>query len=158
MLFETLEDNIIARLNSKIASGTVEIEVMPDVEKDFVRPTTKGRITVCYKESDYNPLLSTGPVIQKETQQIELYLQATKRRGLYGIYDLFNKSRLALVGFTPDNCDTKIQGVKFDFWLRENNMWIYRFLISTTSRLVEDYEKDEDEIGGGLQSTEGEEV
>jgi hypothetical protein len=134
MFFETFENDIKNRLVAKVGSG-ITVEVLPEKQSDFATPFDKGKISVCYKMSDFDKPKSTGHTVQQEDMQAELVIQARNLRGVNGVYDIFNKARLAVVGFMPTHCG-RVYGVSFKFEERTDAVWTYVFTIAARSEMV----------------------
>ena len=137
MFFELLENDIVNKLTSDLGSA-IQVEAMPDNQAQFSRPFVKSRVDVCYKNSDFDTPNSVYTISQHETQQLELAIQARQRRGLNGIYDVVNKVRKSIVGFSPTHC-SKIYLKKFipeDF---KDNLWYYTLVIECKTLINEDY-------------------
>lgn len=135
MFFEQLEKDIQQRLKDKVGTG-IEVELLPEREADFRRPFQAGRLSVCYKQSDFDKPLSTAQISQDEDQTFEVVIQARALRGLHGIYDLANRTRIALVGYIPTNA-RRVSAVSFKFEAKEENLWVYVFTFTTKSTIVE---------------------
>lgn len=135
MFFEQLEKDTRDRLVAKVGTG-IQVEVMPERELDFRRPFERGRLSVCYKQSEFDKPLSTNQISQDEEQLIEVVIQARALRGVHGIYDLAERTRKALVGFRPTN-SRKMYAMSFKFEMKEENLWIYVYTFATKSTIVE---------------------
>ncbi len=135
MFIEKLEIDTVKRLKDKVGNG-IDVEVMPETEAAFTRPFSTGRLSVCYKQSDFDKPRSTAEISQDEEQTIEVIIQARTLRKTHGIYDLAERTRKALVGFIPTNC-RRMYAVSFKFENRENNLWVYVYTFATKSTIVE---------------------
>lgn len=135
MFIEQLEIDIEKQLRAKIGTG-IDVEVMPETEAGFSRPFAKGRLSVCYKQSEFDKPRSTAEISQDEEQTIEVIIQSRTLRKTHGIYDLAERTRKALVGFMPKHC-RRIYAVSFKFESRETNLWVYVYTFATRSTIVE---------------------
>lgn len=134
MFFEQFENDIKNRLVAKVGTG-IDVEVLPEKQSDFATPFSKTKVSVCYKMSDYEKPKSTHHVVQQEDMQAELVIQGRNLRGVNGVYDAFNKVRLAIIGFKPTHCGL-IYGVSFKFEERTEGIWTYVFTIAARSEMV----------------------
>lgn len=134
MLYETLENEIKARLVAKITEFVPLIEVVPEKQEDY-KKGEKGAITVVYQSSKWDKPKSTGYTVQEETMAIDLFIKCKNLRGVNGIWDLQNKARLALVGWAPSNCN-RLFAMSFDFVKREDGIFTYVFTVGGMSQAV----------------------
>jgi len=140
-LAEVQEEEIKARIATKLGN-TVECEVVPEKTVDFKRSiTTKPVITVAYSGADYPALKSTNEVSQTSEETFEIMIRAKLLRGTNGVYDLKDKIRKAVVGFTPSSCG-KIYLKSFKLENFEENLWMHSFRIACTSLNVEDFSEE----------------
>ncbi len=141
-LAETQEGEIRARLATKLGVS-IECEVVPEKTVDFKRSVVlKPIITVAYSGADYPALKSTQEVSQTSEEVFEIVIRAKLLRGTNGVYDLKDKIRKAVVGFSPSSCG-KIYLKSFKLENFEENLWMYSFKIACTSLNVEDFSEEE---------------
>lgn len=139
---ELQEKEIADRIAFKINDPTnIDVEVLPDGLDAYRRPFKKGRISVSFDMSKYGDVDDLSFIKQDDTMHFCIILQCRKRRDTYGLYDLFNKAKLSIIGFRPTNC-AKIYGVSFDFVDRQEDVWLYEFKIACKNMMVEDYNDD----------------
>lgn len=137
MNYEAIEDSIKNRLAAKLAAG-IDAKVMEDTEADVNRPVTSPRATVCFFASDFDPSRSTAQISQDDTATFAIMITARKRRGLKGVYDIYNQCAKWLLGWTPTGCSQKIQFKKFQFELNEDGWYTFGLYLETKAMMVED--------------------
>jgi len=146
MNYETAEEQIRTRLAAKLGSN-VEARVLPEDEAEYGKiAVAKPRVTVSYKMSDFPTgeraskasSRTLGSFVSQEEQIVfEITMESRKLRGRNGLYDVLTKTKKALLGFTPSDCQ-KLQVLKFGFVERTESLFIYQLLISTTTTIVEE--------------------
>lgn len=145
MNYEAIENDIISRLQARIDPTVVDIELLPETESELTRPVSKNRVTVAYRYSDFpqtmqkslSEIRSTSSIVQNEIVCLEVVLRSRKLRGASGLYDLIEKVRKAILGFSPLNCD-KIFITKYGFTEFSDSTWMHTLEIGCVSLLVED--------------------
>jgi len=140
MFFEVQEIDIVTKLTADI-SAAADVQLLPETQADFVKPFSKSRVLVCYKQSEFADTQDSGFVAQQETEQFELIIQARKLRGSGGIYAIAEAVRKSLVGFSPTSGD-KIYLVKFVFTDRTDAEWSYTMTVAFKSLIIEDYSEN----------------
>ena len=135
MFIEQTEKDIAKRLESKVGTGIL-VEVLPEREADFRRPFEKGRLSVCYKQSEIEKPRSTNEISQDAEYTVEVVIQSRALRGVHGIYDLADRTERALVGFRTKN-GRKMYGVSFKFEMKDDNLWAYIYTFAFKSTIVE---------------------
>jgi hypothetical protein len=108
--YAKLEDSIIQRLEPLRALG-FEVVALPDRDSEYERPFKFGRVTVAYKnsifsEDGHNPkptIFSTNEIVQKETAELEIIIQARVLRTDKGVHWLKQAVTKQLVGHMPDS-------------------------------------------------------
>lgn len=139
MLFETFENDIVSRLQSKLngatANSVIEVEALPENQAQMQRPFDKARVTVVYLMSDFQKPKATGHTVQQEDMQADIAIYARKIRGENGIYDVVEKVTKALFGFKPTHCGM-IYGLQFKFDKREDALWCYTLTIAAPTNVV----------------------
>jgi Gp37 protein len=104
MNYEQLEDAITARLTAKLPND-YRVIVMEDSEAEMARPVTMPQVAVCYLQSDYDRAQSNSHVSQSEQPTFMIMLTCRKRRGVLGIYALYDLVCKCLLGWIPPNKD-----------------------------------------------------
>lgn len=143
MNYQQAEADIVTRLQP-FSGDDLEIVPLPENLKDFERPFTKGKITVCYKGSKWDKPHSTQQISQKEELTFEISMQSRFLRGSKGIYAIKYMVTKALLGFMPTDCDrmyaheSGMTGVA----TQNDGVWTYSYLLCCTSLVVEDFEED----------------
>lgn len=146
MNYETLEDEIVARLLPFMTVG-VTVEKIPELEADRLKPLpTKAKFTVIYAGSEYGNALSTAQISQEEKIFIQILIESTFLRGSLGVYNLASVLKKALTGFMPSGCRriqvTKHHTIGGENAEKINNMWNYNVIFQTTALHVEDFTED----------------
>lgn len=146
MNYETLENEIVARLTPFVTVG-ITVEKIPELESERTKPLpTKARFTVIYAGSEYGSSLSTSQVSQEEKIFIQILIESTFLRGSLGVYNLASVLKKALTGFQPSGCRriqvTKHHTIGGEEAQKINNMWNYNVIFQTTSIHVEDFKED----------------
>lgn len=149
MFYELLETETVARIAAKVVSQYLT-EKLPENQADYNRPFVKGKITVAYKKSQFNTPKSTGHTVQEEGMQLEIVLCAKKLRGPDGIYEMFDKTRRALIGWRPSHCG-RMYAVSFELETRQDGLFYYIFTVGAVSQLVMEADIDNDPAVSELQ-------
>lgn len=135
---ETWENELEAQLNSKLGSAIL-VEVLPEKVAAFKRAVTdKPIVSVCYHNADYATPKSSAQIVQDSTEVFQIMIRCKFRRGENGIWDLKERIRIALVGFSPSSCG-KLGLKKFQFENFEESLWTYSLEFSCPSMVVEDF-------------------
>lgn len=144
MRIERMMLDIVERLQP-LATDGVEVQVLPDVQAEFERPTAnKGRLSVVFFEmKPSGPMKSAGRTVQEMDMTFHLMIHATKMEGPFGISDLHNRARKLLIGYDPTDCDDISHGgLMFSRYL--TSLWEYNMILNTKTLLVEDYTESPD--------------
>ena len=168
MNYEQLETDIVARLQPFMPTG-VDVMKLPESEKDLEGlPFQNGRITVCYKGSDYgdgqrgaNLMRSTAQMVQNEQLQVEIVIQSRfLRTGNDSAHKLLALIKRALVGFSPANCDRMYIHKQIMLPDEREVADIYTFVQSfeCTSLIVEDFDDTSEDIALISQITVNDQV
>lgn len=151
MFIEPTENDLKNRIEAKevtaITEGKLEVELLPENETAFKRPTSKGRISICFFKAEFAKSEAIDAIAQACTNRFEIFIMAKAKRGDFGIYDLYDRCRKAIIGYEPA-AHKKFFATKMEYWLRESGLWIYRFEVGGECMLVE--KPDEPEEFGNL--------
>lgn len=142
MNLEQIEIDIKNRLTAKLP-GAIEVEILPENEKDYKKPFANCKISVCYGLSEFAKPKSTGYIVQQEDIQVELFIRGRKLRGVNQVWDAKNKALKALIGFMPTDC-RRIFGVGFRIESREDGLFSYVLTLAMGSELVEDFDENDE--------------
>lgn len=147
MFIEETETDLLARLQQleaqAISDANLEVELLPDNETAFRRPTTKGRISVVFFESKYGDSVSIDLVNQPVRNSFAVFVMAKSQRGNFGVHDLYKRACKALIGYSPVKHETRLSAEgKYELWMRESNLWVYRFQICADTMLRQAVEPD----------------
>lgn len=148
---EVQENDIRQRLIDKINDSNIDIEVLPDALDAWRRPFEKGRISVTYDMSKYGKVDEIGLIKQEDVMHFCLFIQCRTRQGEYGLYDLFNRSKKAVIGYAPTHC-SKIYGISFEHVERAQDVWVYEFKIACNNILVENFDTDDGNFAPSFNS------
>jgi len=141
--YAKLEDAIVARLEPLRALG-YEVVALPDRDADYERPFKFGRVTVAYKASLFNddgfngrPMIySTNEVVQKETADVEVVIQARVLRGDKGVHWLKQAVSKQLIGWQPDSWG-RLYCKEYRFVEHADGIFTYALTIACTGLLVQ---------------------
>ena len=148
MIYEQIEDAIIARLSPALTAAGIDLVKLPETEAEMERPFENGRVTVCFKRATYgdpgdNRMRSTGNMVQNETVHIELVVQSRwLRLPNKGVYDVWDKCRRGLLGFRPADGDGMYLK-EFEFYDKPTGIWSFASTFCTDRLVVEDYDESE---------------
>lgn len=163
MNYEQVETDIVNRLAPFMPFG-VDVMKLPETENDLNgKPFRNGRITVCYKGSDFgdgigqsNPLRSTAQTVQQEQLQIEIVVQSRLlRTGNDSGLKLIQLVKRALAGFKPTHCDRMHLIKQLLLPDDKGGSDIYTFVQSfeCTSLVVEEFDSTSEDIAVITQIT-----
>jgi hypothetical protein len=152
MNYGELELDIVARLVTLTNLHDAEVVPMPENQAAFKTPYIKPRVTVSWNSSDFMngksgdrpPGNATDGIVQEETIDIHLEIQARDLRGTHGIYNLIEEAKKRLVNYEPLNGELdkiKLKVIKYDAF--QDNVWTYLLVATTVGKVVGDY-SDED--------------
>jgi hypothetical protein len=108
MTYERIEDLYLERLAPLTDYGFV-IQAMPDAKEDMERPATHSRVTVAYGASRYGDktspgrpeILAMGMALEEEFVELNIVVEARRKRGPSGLYEGLELSRRLLHGWVP---------------------------------------------------------
>lgn len=143
MNYGSLEDAIVSRLEPLRALG-FEVIALPDNNADYERPFRFGRVTVAYKGSMFNDdgmsgrpmVFSTSEVVQKETAEIEVVVQARFIRSNQGIYKLVQHVFTLLLGYEPDSWG-RLYGREHRYVEHADGIWTYSITLFSNALRVQ---------------------
>lgn len=146
-IYEDIENSIVDQLAS-LVGPSIDVVPLPENEASYVKPNSKNRITVMYRESKFgdsnSPVVSIGKVAQDETVFVEVVIESRRLRGASGVYAIWDALKILLLGFTPNDCD-RLKLV--DFGLepkdRKDQTWTYVGVFCCTRLEVE---KDPEDV------------
>lgn len=137
MFFELTETDIKNKLTADLGVN-IEVEILPESQAAYKRALQKPKVDICYQKSTYqNPRIPHN-IIQDEVMSFEIVITAKLRRGTNGIYDVFEKVRRSIIGFTPRHC-RQIYAKSFGLERYEDNLWHFSFVVECESTLVENF-------------------
>lgn len=91
---------------------------MPDTEAEYRKAFVKPRLTVIFTGAKFGTRTGTDPVRQLETVALQVNVQSKRLYTNDGIYPLVEATRLALLGFRPEDCQpmtlVEVQAVSHD--------------------------------------------
>lgn len=148
---ETQEQDIAAKITAGLSDSNVEVEVLPETEDAFARPFSKGRISICYNMSKFGDVTTLSLIRQEDIMEFHIIIQSRKLRSTYGIFDLLNKVKKIIIGYTPSDCG-RIYAKSFDFEERFKDVWVYSFKVCCKNMLVEYFDTDSEQLAPELNS------
>jgi hypothetical protein len=110
MDYGTLEVEIADYLGSKINTGVTNPTLhtacvpLPEMEADFKKPFIGRRVTVCFSEEKPDKTKSTAYQAQSLMVTFSCLLEAKLLRGERGIYQLAEKVKSILIGYSLTDC------------------------------------------------------
>lgn len=108
MRYDTIQSAVTTQLQNAISGafgvGSVEVVPMPDTEAEYRKPFVKPRLTVIFTGAKFGTRTGPDPVRQLETVALQVNIQAKRLYTNEGIYPLVEATRLALLGFRPEDC------------------------------------------------------
>jgi hypothetical protein len=144
-IYEVLEDAAIAQLAP--LAPDIEVVPWPDSESDFVKAFAKGRISVQCHSSVSGDQLTTDISTSEETVTLHFFLEAKKRRGQWGIFDLKRHVDAVMNGFKPDGWKRFVPAPFQQNERTEQNTWRYNLLYSAVAVNQQQF----DDITPGLE-------
>lgn len=143
MNYAKLEDAIIQRLEPLRALG-FEVVALPDRDSEYERPFKFGRVTVAYKnsifsEDGHNPkptIFSTNEIVQKETAELEIIIQARVLRTEKGVHWLKHAVTKQLVGYMPDSWG-RLYVREYRFVEHADGIFTYALTLFTSGLVVQ---------------------
>lgn len=143
MNYAKLEDAVVQRLEPLRALG-YEVVALPDRDSEYERPFKFGRVTVAYKASQFNddgfngrPMIySTNEIVQKETAEIEIVIQARTLRGDKGVHWLKQAVSKQIIGWQPDSWG-RLYSREYRFVEHADGIFTYALTLSCSGLLVQ---------------------
>ena len=119
---------------------------MPDIAHDYFPDDPEsfrvnhpvGILLVAYAGGHFDKPDDTGIMVQARTARITVTTVLRQLNGRMGAVDRLDEVRMALVGFTPSNCQTKLRVVEEKFLSRKDGLWYYATTFETKLYQVED--------------------
>ena len=125
MNYGTLETELVTRLNAYFVANSIDdkfiAQEIPQNDAEQNRPFIKGKVTVQYFTSAYQPTKMLGGASQAETITIRLTFEARNLREANGFYNLVEHTKRSLLGYKPENCTKGLVIDKYDMVFYENN-------------------------------------
>lgn len=137
--YDLLEDKIVEKLHPLVESG-IEVLSSPDTDAEYNengKPFEFTRVTVMYAMSEFDdqPIkgepknYAMGIVKQNEFAEITLNFQARKRRGVKGLFAVYQDCKNLILGFRPEGWG-KIFFKDFLYVERsKDNVWFYALTV-----------------------------
>ncbi len=143
MNYQKLEQNIVDRLEPLRAAG-IDVVVLPENDKDYDRPFKVARVTVAYKMSLFNDdgfngrpmIFSTSNIVQKETAELEVLIQARGLHGANGVHYVADAVAKRIIGFEPEDWG-RIYRKEYRFVEHADGIWTYSMSIHTQGLSVQ---------------------
>lgn len=134
----------MARLSPLSAIG-FDVEVMPDRESKYNKPSQNPRISILYESSEFSPdvvrgipaTLSTNDLVMTEYATLAIVFRARILRGAKGLHSVADQSRRWLMGFRPSDWG-RIMPKDFSFTEFDGGIWVYTMHVVCTGMLVQD--------------------
>jgi hypothetical protein len=143
MNYDVVEAEIVTRLNAIKTSNSLTFIAnrLPEVQSGYDKPTTAARIYVAYKESKFDGIRTTDPVVQDETPHFEVVVQARKLRGAGAMYHTLGWIRRALLGYKPQNCN-RLYLVDASIVNNEDDMFTHSMVFACKTTIVQDVDAE----------------
>ena len=133
-LYERYEDELVALLQMP----GVEVSPLPKVEMlEMPRQTQKPQIFVLVNGTEFAEREELAVVAQLGTVQCELFFRAQKRRGKFGVFDVYEAARRRLLGYRMQGAKTPIYFNSFGYVSGLHNYWQYALTFSFAVYAVE---------------------
>ena len=134
MNIETIENNIVERLKSKLTD--LLIESFPEKPQEFIFTHPKGAILVHYQGGSYGNIQSTDIIVQNKKMEFALTIVTRNLKTNSGAYALLEEIKSILTGFKIDGC-SKMYPVKEGFLVENNGIWQYTINFELTTPSIE---------------------
>jgi len=131
---ETIENNIVERLKSKLTD--LLIESFPEKPQEFIFTHPKGAILVHYQGGSYGNIQSTDIIVQNKKMEFALTIVTRNLKTNSGAYALLEEIKSILTGFKIDGC-SKMYPVKEGFLVENNGIWQYTINFELTTPSIE---------------------
>lgn len=152
--YGTIEEEIVQRLKDKIGEQAFHFRSAPNTQAEFARAVDKPTVTVIYTESKFTESSMDGST-NEELMSFNIDIQGRSRALIAGqsantdTYTLIEAVKIALVGFQPTGCYSKIAFKEGTLTRFEQNEWHYSFIINVKAQVTSD---DEIDLGELLRS------
>jgi len=143
MNIELYLDEIKERLQPLVDDGIAEVMLLSHVEDDFSSiQLNKPRVSVLLYEAKPEQTKSIDKIVQHLDLTFHVMINGDKLYGEdKGIFDIFKKVNLLLLGFDPTDCDNlQLGGFMYSRYL--SKIWEYVAVYTTTTLLVQDFTPD----------------
>jgi hypothetical protein len=141
MNYEVLESEIVTKISSWLADNagaTVEVAPLADRQSDYKVAFEHARVFVCYQASEFKEPKATDIIVQDEMVQVKLMIEARRRTGAGGVFDTFERIRVALTGYQPTHVDRLyVHKMMFDDF--RENVWYYSFSVTGRTISVQEF-------------------
>ena len=114
----------------------VQVDVFPEKpsEYQFIHPT--GAVLVGYQSSSFGKLEGLGMIAQQRDVVLHLTVIGANLHGDDGALAILDEVRLAVVGFTPPNCEP-CHLLAEHFVSEDAGAWQYELTVQTETQQVE---------------------
>lgn len=140
--FELLEDAFITKLEP-LTGQDIEVVFMPENAAGNQPAVTKPRVTVMYAKEAAKDNESTDRVQQESDVSVLIQVEAVKRRGDLGLYDVMDRVEKLLVGWYPPHCCKPVIVKEGGYDELKGQTWNYYQHYQTTRFVVEDTQEED---------------
>jgi hypothetical protein len=144
MNYEVLESEIVTRINSWLSDNPgaqVEVAPLADRQSDYKVAFQHARVFVCYQESDFDEPMATDIIVQEEKVHVKLMIEARQRTGVGGVFETFNRIKLAVTGYEPSHVE-KLYVSKMKYEDFRDNVWYYSFNITGKTVSIQEFTEE----------------
>lgn len=127
-------DAVVAHLQAAIPWVVVETFPERPSEYQFIHPT--GAILVGYGGSKFTALEHVGFIAQQRDMTLVLTIIGSNLHGDEGTLSILDEARLAMVGFTPPNCQP-CHLLAERFLSEDAGAWQYELTVQTETQQVQ---------------------
>lgn len=132
--YEKLETDCLARL-APLAVDGIEVEELPELKAGQSAASEVPRVT-CFYVNEKSPDVRATSFMNQETDVLVVFrVEALRRKGEKGLYDVIERVRALILGWEPPGCKGEFSYVEGGYDQLEGQTWSY-LLTYKTGRII----------------------
>lgn len=129
-VIQETEQDVLYRLETKLIPQGIDVQPLPEDDANFKRMFEKPIVSLVWIGDDYEAPRSVSGTLLDKNITFQVFIQSRTLRDDLGIYDVCDKVKDALRGFTPIHCSRQILFKKIKFMERTNGGFMYYLEVS----------------------------
>ena len=140
----SIQQSIVSKLTQFFTDAVLPFTAfdLPDSPNDFQKAVLAPIVYVVYTGSKADPSVTTNTIVQPRKLGFSVEVHARSLYKANGLFIVRHAIELALVGFTPSDCQ-RMYLIKDDITKTDDNVWVHVFQFECQTMLVQTEEIDE---------------